>query len=74
VAVPAVKLTVAAEGAMLTESVESFAVKVADPTVVDLTVNVAIPELLVVAETAVMVSAAPREELTVIAFPETKFE
>jgi hypothetical protein len=51
------------EGVIATESVTSLAEKTLDPIVVDLAVNVAIPEELVVAETAVIVSVPPLEEL-----------
>jgi hypothetical protein len=62
------------EGVIVTESVTSLAEKMLVPVVVDLAVNVATPEELVVAETAVIVSVPPLEELTETALPETRLE
>ena len=55
------------------ESEVSVAVKIADPLVTEVTVNWARPALLVVADTVVIVSVAPREELTEMVFPGTAF-
>ncbi len=70
---PAVK-EIAVVWVMVSESLASTAVRVADPVVVDLTVKVATPELLVVPETVVIVSVAPREEEIVTVFPDTRLE
>jgi hypothetical protein len=56
-----------------TESEVSVAVIVAVPATMDFTVKVAIPEAFVVPEIVVMVSVAPRLELSETDFPETKF-
>jgi hypothetical protein len=55
------------------ESVESVAVMVAVPAVVDLTENVAVPVLSVVAEMAVIVSVAPRLDAMETVLFETPF-
>jgi hypothetical protein len=55
------------------ESVESIAVRVAVPAVVDFIEKVAAPEASVVAEITEIVSAAPRLELKETVFPETPF-
>lgn len=70
---PGVKVTVAV-WVMVMLSVVSVAVKTGAPVTVDFTVNEATPEALVVPETVVMVSVAPRLEAKVTVFPATGLE
>src|SRR5439155_262024 len=68
VAVPAVKVTKAVWVTVMV-SLESVAVRVAAPAVVDFTVKLATPLALVLPETVAMVSVAPRSEASVTVLP-----